>query len=274
MTTADRTPEASALLTHHVEVRGVDIAYSEQGAGPVVFYAHGMAGSRATDRQSGLFDLSPIAAAGFRLISYDARGHGESSGTGDAADYAWQHLAEDLIALADHFSPDAPVSVVGSSMGTGTALHAVTQRPDRFDRLVLTAPPTAWETRAGQTAIYEGLAKAVETSTAGDLATLFAAAVNPPIFADVPSFPPAPGASAEMLPIIFRGAGLSDLPDAETLATIGQKTLILPWATDPGHPLSTANRLADLIDGSELFVAETSADIATWGTRAAAFLGQ
>ena len=258
--------------TKYADVRGVTLAYSEQGEGPVVFYAHGMAGSRDADRRAGLFDLSPVAAAGFRLISYDARGHGASGGTQEPADYSWPRLAEDLIALADHFSPDAPVSLIGSSMGTGTGLHAVTQRPDRFDRLVLTAPPTAWETRDGQTQIYEKLAQTVETMDQEQLVTLFTSLPAAPIFADVATFPPAPGATAQMLPVIFRGAGLSDLPDPDALRRISAPTLLLPWATDPGHPLSTANRLHELINGSELWVAETADDIATWGTRAATFL--
>jgi len=40
-------------------------------------------------------------------------------------------------------------------MGTGTVLHAVVKAPGRFERLVLTAPPTTWEARAAQAEIYE-----------------------------------------------------------------------------------------------------------------------
>lgn len=270
--TTDAPAPAPAPETKYVELRGVNFAYSEQGVGPVVLYAHAMTASRATERELALFDLSPIADAGFRLISYDARGHGQTTGTTNAADYSWPSLAHDLLALADHFSPGEAVSIVGSSMGTATALHAVVEHPNRFNRLVLTAPPTAWETRAGQAKIYEALAQVVENSTEQALTAMFASAAAAPIFADVPNYPPALGATSELLPSIFRGAGMSDLPDAHSLRLIRQRALVMPWATDPGHPLSTAERLVELLDHAELHVSSSSADIATWGARAAAFL--
>ena len=39
----------------------------------------------------------------YRLIRYDARGHGESGATADPADYAYPSLAADQLALADPF---------------------------------------------------------------------------------------------------------------------------------------------------------------------------
>jgi 3-oxoadipate enol-lactonase len=257
-----------------VTLRGVTFAYSDEGSGPVVLRAHGLSQSRAGEQAAPLYDFGPVATAGFRLITYDARGHGESTGTPESVDYLWSNLAEDMLALADHFSPGEPVDAIGTSMGTGTILHAVLQRPDRFRRIVLTAPPTAWDTRAGQAAMYEGLAKLVEQSAPEKIARLFAAAPIAPIFADVPGFPPAPSVAPELLPTVMRGAGMTDLPDPNYLRGITQPTLLLPWATDSGHPLSTAEKLHELIPSSELWVANTSADIATWGTRAAEFLSR
>jgi len=214
-----------------------------------------------------------VASAGRRLISYDARGHGESAGSGDPADYTWAALATDLLAFADHFSPGDPVSAIGSSMGTGTLIHAAVRRPERFDRLVLTAPPTAWATRADQAAGYELMAQAVEGTDAATLAQMFAQAPPPPIFADVPGFPPPPDIRSHLLATVFRGAGCADLPPLESLAALTQPTLILAWDTDPGHPVSTAQKLAQVLPYVELHISETFADIQTWGDRAARFLG-
>jgi 3-oxoadipate enol-lactonase len=262
------------MTDEYVEVRGIRVAYSEAGEGPVVLQAHGLTSSRASDAPFGLFDMAPVAAAGFRVVAYDARGHGRTEGSADSADYTWAALADDLLALADHFSPDAPVSAIGSSMGTGTILHAVAKRPDRFRKLVLTAPPTAWETRAAQAAVYAAMADVVEASSPEALATLLDGAPLAPIFRDVPGFPPPPAIRFELLPTVFRGAGLADLPDRQAIRAIRQPTLLLPWATDPGHPLSTAEALAALLPDSTLSVAETSADIRTWGAQAAAFLSR
>ncbi|MCU1575121.1 MAG: hypothetical protein JWO93_3203 [Micrococcaceae bacterium] len=268
MTDHQQTPETSL----HVLIRGIDVAYTDTGSGAVVLDAHGLSSSRANNRRMGLADFSPVATAGRRLISYDARGHGETSGTSDPEDYTWEALAQDLLALADHFSPNHPVSGVGSSMGTGTLLHAVTQRPDRFDRLVLTAPPTAWETRAGQGAGYKMMADVVEYGDPGSLAELFTKAPVPAIFEGVPGYPQLPDIRPGLLPTVFRGAARTDLPALEVLGSLTHPTLILAWAGDPGHPESTAEKLAAGLQNSELHVSTTQADLLTWGDRAASFL--
>jgi 3-oxoadipate enol-lactonase len=258
--------------TSFVTIRGIRFAYTATGVGPVVLNAHGLTASRANDARLGVTDFSPVAASGRTLISYDARGHGETQGSRDPADYTWASLAEDMIALVNHFSPNAPVSAIGSSMGTGTLLHAVTQEPARFDRLVLTAPPTAWETRSGQGTIYRQMAEVVASSMPELLAAMTSQAPVPAIFADLPAFPPAPDVDFSLLPTIFQGATHADLLPLETLSRITQPTLILAWATDPGHPVSTADKLHRAVSGSILRVSDTSADIRSWGQLAANFL--
>ena len=262
-----------ASTSHHIELRGIDFAYSDRGQGPVVLSAHGLSSSRAHNRAMGLTDFAEVARDGHRLISYDARGHGETSGLPVEEHYTWSELAEDLLALADHFAPDARVSAIGSSMGTGTILHAATQRPEKFERLVLTAPPTAWETRAAQAGMYRTMADLVETSDPETLAAMMSQAPVPPIFQGLPGFPP-PDVDSDLLPTVFRGAGLADLPPLQTIAKLTQPTLIIAWAGDPGHPVSTAEKLHEAIAGSELHVSETQDDLLTWGERAAEFLSR
>lgn len=255
-----------------VSLRGIRFAYSDEGSGPVVLAAHGMGGSRASERRTNLTDYSVVTSAGRRLISYDARGHGESEGTGDPADYSWKSLGEDMIELARHFSPAAPVSAIGCSTGTGALLHAVTTDPERFDRIVLTAPPTAWETRAAQGDVYRKLADYAQQKGFEALVKVLAKAPVPPIFAEVEGLPPTPDVAAELFPAVLLGAAISDLPPLDAIARITQPTLILAWAGDPGHPVSLSQTLAAAIPGSTLHVSETRADLRTWGERAADFL--
>ena len=254
-----------------VELRGVRFALTDSGEGPVVLDAHGLSASRANARAMGL-DFAEVASRGHRLVSYDARGHGRSSGTKDPDDYTWASLATDLLALADHFSPDAPVGAIGSSMGTGTILHAALRRPDRFDRLVLTAPPTAWDTRAPQAGVYRQMADFVEANGAGALAGMMGQAPIPPVFQGLASFPPLPDIAEALLPTVFRGAGRADLPPLEALAAITQPTLILAWTDDPGHPLISAERLVATLPNAVLEIAATHEEFLTWGHRAAEFV--
>lgn len=254
-----------------ISIDGAALAYTDHGGdGPVVFHAHGLSSCSAYEREAGLIDPDVLRGAGLRPITYDARGHGGSSGRADPADYAWDNLAEDLLALADVFSPGAPVHAIGVSMGTATILHALTRRPDRFRSVVLGAPPTAWATRAAQAAVYTELAAAIEADPAA-AATMMEAMPVPEIFADADRPASGPAVDPRLLPAVLRGAGTSDLPEPDTLAEITLPALLLAWDTDPGHPLSTTERLAELLPGADAHVSRTAADVASWPTRAAEF---
>lgn len=78
--------------------------------------------------------------------------------------------------------------------------------------------------------------------------------------------------SDELLPSVLRGVGRSDLPAPDAIATLIHPTLILAWDTDPLHPVSTAERLKELIPGSQLHVSTSVADIKTWTDRITEFV--
>ncbi|MDR6867062.1 pimeloyl-ACP methyl ester carboxylesterase [Microbacterium resistens] len=267
----------------YIEVDGARLAWSvagsgtgsatgpATGSGPLVIVAHGLTMSRAREREQGLTPWDDLAGSGFRVVAYDARGHGHSSGRAVPEDYRWSSLAGDLLALADLLSPDEPVHAIGTSMGTGTILHALTRRPERFRSVALAAPPTAWETRAPQQRVYAAAAADAETKTPAELAVIAAAAPLPPIFAEEGAVPPLPDIDHALLPSVLRGAGTSDLPDPTEVARIRVPALLLAWATDPGHPVSTTERLAELLPDAQAVVAEDVAAIRTWPARAAAF---
>ncbi|PZE24390.1 alpha/beta fold hydrolase [Curtobacterium sp. MCBD17_028] len=261
------------MSDRHLDIPGSRLAYDVSGAGGrVVIVAHGLGASRAAEDAEGVFDWSAVAADA-RLVRYDARGHGVSTGRAQPSDYRWAALADDLLALADAVSPDAPVDAIGASMGTATIIWAATRRPERFRRLVLSIPPTAWETRANQGNLYRAGADLVEREGMDGWRRAMAAAPSVPILEQGGwAFDRDPDVRADLLPSVFRGAAGSDFPDADVVATIGHETLLLPWATDSGHPVSTAERLAELLPSATLEVAETPDTIRGWGVRAAAFL--
>jgi 3-oxoadipate enol-lactonase len=254
-------------------VRGVDLAWTEEGDGPVTVVVHGMGNDRWTMEEAGVFDWSPLVSAGRRVVRYDARGHGRSAGRAVPEDYRWPALADDLLALLDLLSPDQPVRAVGASMGTATLLLAALRAPHRFERLVLSCPPTAWATRAAQAALYRQGADLVEQHGAGAFERALASAPVPGPFRELPEFAPRFCVRAALLPSVLRGAADSDLPDDNRLRALRLPVLVLSWEGDPGHPVETGERLAHLVEGAELEIAAALAEVRAWGARAAAFLG-
>lgn len=258
--------------TGTVHVRGAQLAYSRVGSGPVVIIAHGLTSSRASNAATGLLELSPVTDAGYTLISYDARGHGESTGTSDPDDYLWPSLAQDLLAFAEAVAPGERVALVGNSMGTATSIFAALAEPERIGALVLTAPPTAWQTRAAQSDFYNRMADALEQNDQQTLEAMFADADEPEIFADMLDAPLAPDIKPELLPTIMRGAAATDLPSLEEIAKITHETLLLPWVSDPGHPVSTAVTLAETMLNSRLRIAHTADQVKAYGAWTSVFL--
>jgi pimeloyl-ACP methyl ester carboxylesterase len=259
----------------HLHTAGAVLAYDVAGPadGPVVIAAHGLMSSRASEDASGAFGWSSLPAAGIRLVRYDARGHGRSTGGTDPEQYSWPRLAADLLALMDAVAGDRPVDVVGASMGVGTALWAATVAPERFRRLVLVIPPTAWATRRAQAELYESGARFVEQR--GLEAWVRGAASLPPLpILEAGGWwpPPPPDVAEALLPTILRGAAGTDLPAEEAVAALPHEVLLLPWADDPAHPVSTAERLRALLPHATMAVARTPEDVRGWEDRIVAFL--
>lgn len=256
----------------HLTREGATIAYRCTGSGAPFGYAHGVLLSRDAVRRLGLFDFDGLAA-GRRLLTFDQRGHGHSTGRPVAADYTFDNLTLDLLAVIDAAGIDEPMDFAGSSLGAATALRAAVTAPHRFRRLVLIIPPVAWESGPRQARRwYTDAADRVERLGAPAWRREWAEADPLPIFAEYPKYDITPEVPDELLAPVLRGVGMSDLPPPELVAALRLPTLILTWDTDPLHPVSTAERLRELIPGSTLHVARTVADVQTWTTRTAEFL--
>jgi len=257
-----------------LEVDGASLSFDVQpGAGPTVVGLHGFAFSRAAEDAAGYVDCSPLVAAGRRVVRYDARGHGRSTGRPVPEDYTWSHLAEDLLALLDVVSPDEPVDAFGVSMGVGTLLHAAVAEPGRFRRLALVIPPTAWETRAAQSAAYRQLVALVREQGVAALEAAEAGVPPLPIIEAGGWTMPPPALDPGVAPEAMLGAAASDLPAPEALAAVRQSVLLRPWTDDPGHPLATAERLHELLPHAVLEVQSTPDDLRALGHRFVSFFG-
>jgi pimeloyl-ACP methyl ester carboxylesterase len=250
------------------------IAYSTTPAADrTLVVAHSLATSRRWEDEAGVFDWTPVVDAGERLVRIDSRGHGDSSGGGTDEQYRWPGLAEDLIAVADAVSPGRPLDALGESTGCGVLVHAAIAAPDRFRRLVLVVPPTMGEARAEQAELYRGAAELIDLRGPEAWQRLVTAAAAPEILQRGgwirPSWIPI---RDELVPSVLRGAASSAFPEDDALRSIEQPTLILTWDTDPSHPVSSAEHLAELLPAATLEVASSPDEVRGWGRRAAEFL--
>ena len=244
---------------------------TDAGSGRPVLWGHGLSSSTALEEQAGFVRWDRIDPP-VRIVRWDARSHGRSGGTVEPSAHRWDELARDLLALADALGIERPV-LGGASMGAASALHAAVQAPGRVAALVLALPPTAWATRPAQAAAYAAGADLVDAEGAAAYVTQVRAEPPPEILAAFAgAFTYTPAVPDHLLAAVLRGAAASDLPDPDVLRTLDVPTLVLAWDTDPGHPVSTAEALGELLPRAEVHIARTLRDVATWTSKTERFL--
>ena len=120
---------------------GVALISELQGSAtaPGVLFAHGFGQNRQAWRGS----AATLASAGYRTLSLDARGHGESGWNDEELAYRLDQFVGDLLAVAA--SCASPPIMVGASLGGLLALLAQRERPDAFAALILVDITPRWE---------------------------------------------------------------------------------------------------------------------------------
>lgn len=236
-------------------------------------WAHGLNSSVAHEGELGLFDWSEAADVA-RVVRYDARGHGMADVQYEERAYRWSALVDEMLWAA----PAGPFVAGGTGMGSVTALFAALRAPRRVQALVLALPPPAWEDRRREREAHQAAAKVVERRGLPAYVRALRSQPQPRILAE--ELPQAQELSLRQVrmmdekavPAILRGAASSDLPSREEVRSVVVPTLILAWDGDPGHPLSTAEQLADLMVLSELHVAGDLAETRRWPALVREFL--
>jgi len=75
-----------------------------------------------------VYQRRALKAAGYRVISWDQRGHGQSA-RGERDSYTIEHLGDDLRTVIDQLAPTGDLVLVGHSMGGMTMLALGEQHP-------------------------------------------------------------------------------------------------------------------------------------------------
>lgn len=121
----------------HFDSAGVDIAFLDTGGPsekPPILLIHGFASNVQTNWVgTGWVDF--LTKAGYRVIAFDNRGHGESQKLYELTDYGAPLMAEDGRRLLDHLGV-VRAHVIGYSMGARIAAFLALAHPDRVVRLV------------------------------------------------------------------------------------------------------------------------------------------
>jgi 3-oxoadipate enol-lactonase len=243
------------------EINGFRLRYRIGGDGPLALFGHGLLGSveQIEDQAPGL--LARLHED-VRLLVYDARGHGLSTGPDDPAHYTWETLGRDMCAFVEHAGEQSAI-LGGASMGAASALWVGVERPEAVRALVLMLPPPlGFPSMRGPDeqqalAVLDMLAAAVQNFGLEKTAEL---AQSFPGFAVTPE-------EAEMrarwlraqnplaLTHAIRGLIQAPIHDPERYREIRAPMLVLAHEGDGLHPVRAAQLLAEKVPHARLSVA-------------------
>jgi pimeloyl-ACP methyl ester carboxylesterase len=250
-----------------VVLDGDDVGEATDGRPPVVLL-HGLTASR----RYVVMGSKSLERSGHRVVSYDARGHGRSTGADDPAAYTYHDLALDLDAVLDDREIERAV-LVGASMGAHTALRLALRDPARVAGLVVVTPAydaatfgdpaslAGWD-RLSQGLREGGIEGFVANYDLGNkdarwtetlltvLRQRLATHEHPEAVAD------ALAATPRSRP--FRAAADLLVLDAPTVVVADRDE------PDPGHPLAVGEAYAAAIPGAELVVEEAGKSPIAW----------
>jgi pimeloyl-ACP methyl ester carboxylesterase len=121
------------MATQFLNVQDGTLAYDDTGAGPLVICVPGMGDLRGEYR----FLAPRLVAAGYRVVTLDVRGHGETSVRWP--DYSVAGVGADILSLARALNA-GPATIIGTSMAAGAAVWAAAEGPELVAGLVLVGP--------------------------------------------------------------------------------------------------------------------------------------
>jgi 3-oxoadipate enol-lactonase len=184
----------------------------------------------------------------FRVLRYDARGHGQST----AADrpYSIAELARDAIALMDAHDIEK-AHWLGLSKGGMTGMWVATHHPERFNRIVLAntasvmGPPDLWNGRI-RTVREKGMRAIVQATLERWFTRRFLDTAS--------SLIPLVSHMIEATPAIgYAGccAAIRDMDQREAIRSIALPTLVIAGLHDPATPWAAGKDIHERIKGSQ-----------------------
>jgi len=140
----------------HVEIdepQGIPAEMSNGQPAATVVFSHGY----TLSLRSWVFQRRSLKAAGYRVVLWDARGHGQS-GAGSKESYEIDQLGHDLYSVIKAVVPGGPLILVGHSMGGMTMMALAAHHPHLIKDRVIGAAFVA-TSPGGISAVSWGLGK-------------------------------------------------------------------------------------------------------------------
>jgi pimeloyl-ACP methyl ester carboxylesterase len=129
-----------------------------EGEGPPVVLCHGITATR----RYVLHGSRALARAGYRVLTYDARGHGESGSAPVGEGYGYPQLIDDLERVVAAQVGEERFFLGGHSMGAHTAVGYALRHPERLAGLAVIGPTFLGAIKPESLAYWDGLAAALE----------------------------------------------------------------------------------------------------------------
>src|SRR3954447_21134602 len=127
-----------------VTVGDLELAYLEEGSGPLALCLHGFADSPHTWR----YLLPALAEAGFRAVAPFLRGYAPTAIPADGV-YQTAALGLDACGLHDALGGDGDAVIIGHDWGAMATYVAANHEPERWKRVVTGAVPPAGAVAGG-----------------------------------------------------------------------------------------------------------------------------
>jgi pimeloyl-ACP methyl ester carboxylesterase len=233
----------------HVEVDGMQIAYTRAGNGPALVMLHGAPSDSRTWQW-----MLPDLAQDHTVVAWDAPGFGESSDIDDS----WRapEFADALTAFVAALGLERP-HLVGHSFGTMVALSMFRRHPAVPASLVLVGGYAGWAGSLPPDEVARRLEMFVGMADLGDA---FDPTSYPGLFSDLIPADRAAALAAMMRenirPATIRAAGHigAETDLRPVLPTVDVPTLVLHGEADVRSPLANAEALHAAISTSQLVV--------------------
>lgn len=235
-------------------VNGTDLYYRVDGEGPAVVFAHGRASTHLSWCQQ-----VPAFADRYQVVTYDARGFGQSPDPTNGDPGMPSHLA-DLEGLVDHLDVES-VFLVAQSMGGLAAMQYAVAHPERTRGLVLTSTPAGIDDEKVVRGVADTKERYADLPLPDRVFRPGFVEHNPQLlhmwFAQQDSSPPYP---PSFLAPLLEGGG----PSADDLAGLEVPTLVITARYDALVSPEVGERMCELIPDSQLAVAEDCGHCVYW----------